>query len=151
MGVSHCSAKPLLLTTCHPLSSEYQCICPYLQSRCLEGHLKDAIPLSKTTAGHFIELCDRNFSAPGMPSRSMIAINKKACKLDRSPLVSTWQIFAENDIAFFFVHYSQLCHESSFTCQLNLYKPITNLVIQGLLKQTQFSLYYIKHLIKGQI
>lgn len=83
MGVCLCSAKPLLLTMCHLLGSEYECICHYLKSRCLEGHLKDAIPLSKTTARHSIELCDGNISAPGMPSRGMITINKKACKLDR--------------------------------------------------------------------
>lgn len=51
----------------------------------------------------------------------------------------------------FFVHYSELRHERSFICQLNLNKPLTNLVMQGLVKQTQFSQYHIKKLIKRQI
>lgn len=58
--------------------------------------------------GFFPYQCDGKILAPGMCDKDMIAINKKICKLGRSPFVCPWQIFAENCIALF-VHYSQLC------------------------------------------
>lgn len=120
-----CSAKLLMLTTCHLLPFWILSLspCPHLQilTRCLENHVKGAIFLRKGTAQHYTDLCDRNFSAPEVPGKGMIAINKKKS-------TQSWQEFFSMSMAIicrkrhwvFFECYSQLCHESSFICQLYL-------------------------------
>lgn len=53
-----------------------------------------------------------------MPGRGMIAINKKAHKVDRSPLVCPWQIFAENGIAFLYITPSRVIEKFYLSIEL---------------------------------